>query len=48
MLLDKAMEGNGIIQEKYITVTVLKSIGEYKFVKMSTDEIKSRLEEAVK
>lgn len=24
MLLDKAMEGNGIIQEKYITVTVLK------------------------
>ena len=24
MLLDKAMDGNGIIQEKYITVTVLK------------------------
>ena len=24
MLLDKAMEGNGIIQEKYVTVTVLK------------------------
>ena len=24
MLLDKAMEGNGIIQEKYVTITVLK------------------------
>ena len=24
MLLDKAMEGNGIIQEKYVTVTVMK------------------------
>lgn len=43
-----ALEHDKKSTEGKITVTVLKSIGEYKFVKMSTDEIKSRLEEAVK
>lgn len=39
---DKKAEANGI------NTVVLKNIGEYEFVKMNTDEIKSRFEEALK
>lgn len=43
-----ALEHDKKSAEGKITAVVLKNIGEYEFVKMSTEEIKSRFEEAMK
>ena len=43
-----ALEHDKKFEDGKITAVVLKNIGEYEFAKMSTDEVKSRLEEVIR